>query len=134
MEKNTAELFVKIISILGYIWSGICILAGLLMIFAGPLILKLLSAFLPQALVGILTGVIVLGGIFILVIGCFGIFLYHGLMNYKEWARITVIIFSALGVLSGLTSLPSGLIELVYSGLVLYLLAFDKTAIKLFRK
>jgi hypothetical protein len=45
-----------------------------------------------------------------------------GLLTGKKWARWVGIIFSALGVLSGLGSLPTGLAMIVIDGAVIYYL------------
>jgi hypothetical protein len=45
-----------------------------------------------------------------------------GLLTGQRWARWVGIIFSALGVLSGLGSLPTGLAMIVIDGAVIYYL------------
>jgi hypothetical protein len=132
MDKKTAELVVKIISILGYIGAAFSILAGIVMLFGGTFMASLLmSGTNYAAFVGALAVVI---AIIMIVVGVLAIFVSKALWQHKNWARIVVVIFSALGVLSSLVSIMrGGIVGLIIDGAILYFLAFDKTVIHLFK-
>lgn len=134
MEKKNAILFVKVIAILGYIGAGLMALGGLLMLFGGSFIAGLMPIESIPQLFGALAGAFfVVMGIIMIGFAVLGVFVARGLWNHKRWARIVCIIFSALGVLSGLVALPGSIIQLILNGVVLYFLAFDRTVIKLFK-
>jgi len=128
MDKKNAELIVKIIAILGYIGAGFSILGGLIMLLGGSFLASLLPNF--GAFIGVLA---VVAAVLMIAFGIFAIFVAKGIWNHKNWARIVVIIFSALGVIGGLTSLPSGIIGILINGAVFYFLVFEKTIIGLFK-
>jgi len=128
MDKKNAELTVKILAILGYICSGLAILGGLMVLLFGHGLGIMYSA--SWALV---SAYAVTMAILMVIAGVVGIFVAKALWNHKNWARIVVIIFSALGILSSLLRLPSGLIGIVIYGVIIYFLAFDKTIVHLFK-
>lgn len=132
MDKHSAEVVVKIISILGYIGAGLSILGGIIMLFGGTFVASYFTMGGAQgaAFVGALAIVM---AIVMIAVGIFGIFVARGLWHHKNWARIVIIIFSVLGVISSLFSLPGGIIGLIINGAILYFLAFDKTVVSLFK-
>ncbi|MGV8151365.1 MAG: hypothetical protein ACP5NV_06590 [Candidatus Woesearchaeota archaeon] len=132
MDKNTAQTVVKVIGILGIIGAAIGLLVGLILMILGPAAMGFLIQEMG-ALSGLVGGALILAGVFIILFSIFGLFVSINLMKYKEWARIVVIIFAALGILNGLFSLPVGLVGIIINGLVIYLLAFNKDVIKLFK-
>ena len=132
MDKNTAQTVVKVVGILGIIGAAFGFLAGLILIIAGPAAMGFLIQEMG-ALSGLVGGALIVAGLFVIALSVFGLIVAINLMKYKEWARIVVIIFAALGILNGLFSLPVGLIGIIVNGLVLYLLAFDKDVKKLFK-
>jgi hypothetical protein len=129
MEKKNAELTVKIIAILGYIGSGLAILGGLMVVFFGrglgimyPTSMKLVSAHaVTMAILMVVAGIV-------------GIFVSKALWAHKNWARIVIIIFSALGAISSLISIMrGGIVGLIINGAILYFLAFEKSIVHLFK-
>jgi len=132
MDKKNAELTVKIIAILGYIAAGLAILGGLMVIFFGRGLGIMYST--SMALVGARA---VMLAILMVIAGIIGIFVSKALWTHKNWARIVVIIFSALGILSSLVRLSrgviGGIIGIVIYGAIIYFLAFDKTIMHLFK-
>jgi len=132
--EDYGPLVVKIISILGYIAAGFCILFGLVMLFGSQFIIGMMPiANIPNLTSAMVGAVITVMAIILIAVGIFGFFLAKGLWEHKNWARIVAIVFSALGVLGGLTSLPRGIVGLVIHGAVIYFLAFDKNVIRLFK-
>ena len=137
MDKSTAELWVKIIAILGFIGAAFGVIGGLVMLFGGSAITSLIPS-LDESLAAIggaavLTVILVISGILTIALSVFGFIVSLNLLKHKNWARIVEIIFAALGILSGLTSLPAGIIYLLIDGGILYLLAFNKDIVKLFK-
>ena len=136
MEKDTAKLWVKVISILGFIGAIAALIAGILIFFGGTFLSTLLSLFgIRGALAGIFVGAMLIT--FAIVVLAWGIFLFITSLNlwrYKNWARIVGIVFAVLGVISGLMSLPVGIVTLIIYGGIFYLLAINKDVRKLFKK
>jgi hypothetical protein len=133
MEQKDAELIVKIISILGYVGSGLAIVLGLVLIFGGSFIAGFLQTMFGS-LSTMLTGLLVVFGILMIIFGIVALFVYMKLMKYVYWARIVVIVFAAIGTLNGLVNLPSGIIGLLINGAIFYFLTFQKDVIALFKK
>ena len=135
MNKSSAETWVKVICILGYVGSGLTILMGILMFFGGA-ILSLLVPMLPQIgeqISGALVGAaIVIAAIVTILLGLFSLFVFLSLWKHKNWARVILIIFSVLGAISGLFSLPGGIVGLIVWGGIFYLLALNKDVKALF--
>ena len=71
--------------------------------------------------------------ILMVIAGVVGIFVSKALWSHKNWARIVIIIFSALGIISSLMRLPSGIIGIIIYGAIIYFLAFDKSVVHLFK-
>lgn len=135
-SKNDIPMGVKIIAILGYIGAGLSALLGLILILGGGLIGGALSSMPALAFLG--SGIMVVGGIFLLAMAVLGFFVAKGLWNLQNWARIVTIIIAALGVLGGLSSLfsggfGSGLFNIVVDGLIGWYLLFNKEAVDAFK-
>lgn len=106
MEGQGVPTGVKVISVLYYIGAGFSILFGLLF-FVGAGYMGTLVSQIP--LLGLLgSGFFVAVGIILIGLGALSIFIGRGLWKGKNWARITAIIFSVLGILSGLYSVVKG--------------------------
>ena len=129
MEKSQANLVVKIIAILGYIAAVLGFIGGLIALFSG----SFLGAIFPN--MGRLVGaMVIVGGVIAIILGVFGFIVAMNLWKFRNWARIVVIVFSALGFIQGLLSLPLGLIWIIIHGLIIYFLAFNKDVMALFKK
>jgi len=133
-NNNQAATIVKIISVFEFIGAGFCILFGLLLLFGGQFFLAMLPmAEMPQVPAALISSAILILGIIMVVIGILLVFFARALWNYKNWARILFVIFSSLGVLAALLSLPSGILGLILHGAIVYLLGFDKNVMALFK-
>ncbi len=64
---------------------------------------------------------VVLGGV-MLIMGLFQIFVAWGLWTGRSWAWILALIFSVLGVIFAIISLPNGIISLLINGVIIYYL------------
>ena len=133
MRKEDAQLVVRIIAILGMVFSVIGAIVGILMMFVSPLA----GAWMNRmgygfgALVG---GALIVVGLVALLFSIFGFIVGLHLYRFKEWARIVAIVLASLGILNGLITLPFGLIGIVLHGVVLYFLGFNEDVKKLFKK
>jgi hypothetical protein len=131
MEKESAKTIVKVLSILTYIGGSFFILGGLIMIFMR----NLMASMMPRMMMGYSTinvpawtlvyAFSIMGAI-LLALGIFKIFVAFGLWNFKKWSRMAELVLAVLS----LVMFPFGT---VYGILVLYLLGFNNTIIKLFR-
>ncbi len=137
MDKSTAELWVKIIAIMGFIGAALGLIGGLMMLFGGTFITSLMPTF-DQSLesiggAAVLTAVFVISGILAIALSIFAFIVALNLWKHKNWARIVEIVFAVLGIVSGITTFPWGIVNLIINGGILYLLAFNKNVIKLFK-
>jgi hypothetical protein len=132
--SSNMPLGVKIIAILYMVGAVLTALLGILLMFASPIISTFLTAFAPNAaaLVALGAAALVVMGIITVIIGIVGVFIGLALWRGKNWARIVVIVLAALGVISGLTSLPMGIGGAVINGVIVWYLAFYKPAVKAF--
>ncbi|MAG39366.1 hypothetical protein CMI41_00145 [Candidatus Pacearchaeota archaeon] len=111
-KRKTLPLGVKIISILYYVCSVLAIIGGIIAIG--------LSGFadsLPYD-VEYLGIKLIFGGIFAIIMGIVSFFVAKGLWNLKNWARIVVIIFAALGILDAGTGIARGFYATGFTGVI----------------
>lgn len=119
-----APIGVKIISVLYYIGAGISLLGAIFMFFGG----SFLSQYMLSSILG---GAFVLLGFFMVGLAVLSYFIARDLWRLKNWARIIVIVFSALTVLGALTSITQGvrpIVDLLVSLAIGGYLAFSKEA------
>lgn len=109
MEGQSVPTGVKVISVLYYIGAVIGIVFGLLLLIGADFFMRTVSSNLPYLpLQGLLSGIFIALGIILIGLSVLNFFIGRGLWKGKNWARIFVIIFSALGVISGLYSIVMG--------------------------
>jgi hypothetical protein len=124
MEKRERPLGVTILAILEAI-GGIIYLAGILII---GLFLEMIREFMPGTMpgAGFLKGfiglIVLIATIVLLILGLVSFLLAYGLWTGKGWAWTLTFIFSIIGILLGLISLPSGIISILINVLILYYL------------
>lgn len=129
-KKSVREMptGVKVLSILYYIGAAMCVLFGLLFMAGAGFMAALLKSFPRLSFLG--TGFFMGLGIILIAFGVLDFFVGRGLWNGQNWARILTIVFSALGVLGGLSSLVrfnlSGIVGLAIHALIIYYLGFSK--------
>lgn len=138
MDKKTAELLVKIIAILGYIGAALSVIAGIMMFFGGTFF----AAYLPGMGEGLFSGafvgaMLIVTAIIGIVWGIFAFILSLNLWKHKNWARVVLGVFAALGAIGSLfsivTSPASAIFGLVIQGGIFYLLMLNKDVKKLFK-
>jgi hypothetical protein len=124
---------VTFLAILEFIGAGICVLVGLLTIAGAGFIHSLTVQNQGAPAAGMGSFLAMLGGalsIFFFVLAAVAILLGIGLWTLKNWARIIVIVFAALGILMNLSSLlhyssailPSLIIGLAIDVLIIWYL------------
>lgn len=124
MEKRERPLGITILAILEAI-GGIIYLTGILII---GLFLEMISEFVPATLprAGFLKGflglIILVAAIVLLILGLISFLLAYGLWTGKGWAWTLTFIFSIIGILLGLVSLPAVIITILINVVILYYL------------
>jgi hypothetical protein len=112
MQRPTG---VTIIAVLDFIGAALCVILGLLMFAGGAMLGSLFSAAATAngangaaPVSGFMAGIgIFIGAIFIF-FAVLAIFVALGLLKLKNWARITSIVLSALGLLGSIRNLALG--------------------------
>jgi len=105
-EKKSVPTGVKVIAVIHYIGAVLGLLVGLLWIISAG---HLGSSAIQVPIIGAIgVGLFIAGGIIFMSLGILAFFLGRGLWKAKPWARIVVIIFSALGVLMSIISITQG--------------------------
>ncbi len=130
---NNRPVVVSILAVLAYIGAVFSLLGGIAMLFGSAFLGAMLAKLIPSMAMLATAGtvlLIVLGIIFI-GLAVLDYFVGKGLWNGKNWARILVIIFAALGVLGSIW--PFNIVGLVIDGLVVWYLGFYKPAIAYFK-
>jgi hypothetical protein len=126
-QSNRATIIVKIIAIFEYIAAGFGIVIGLIFLFGGPFLVSLLSLTdIPQGLGPIIGAAIIVLAILMIIFSVCVIFIAKALWEHKKWARIVFLVFSSIGAITALMSLPSGIAGLLIHGTIIYFLGFDK--------
>ncbi len=111
--SKQVPVIVKIISILYYIGAVTSVIVGILLMVGGGMLGNYLENY-----GALFSGLAIVGGILMVVFGVVGFFIGRGLWKAKQWARIVVIILSALGVISAIVSLAQGATSSIVSLLI----------------
>lgn len=130
---------VTVIAVLYYIVGGFCVLAGLLALLGAGFAGALLTQMQGQSGAGAGGFAAMIGGaisVFLFIGAAISILLGWGLWALKNWARIIVIVFAALGVLGSLLGLlhisavvvVAIVIRLAINGLILWYLLKPEVA------
>ncbi|HEY4837215.1 MAG TPA: hypothetical protein VIH72_01320 [Candidatus Acidoferrales bacterium] len=112
MQRPTG---VTVIAVLDFIGAGFAVIGALLMFMGGSILASFFSAAAtangatgtaPAA--GIMASIGIIAGVIVLCFAILAIFIAMGLLKLKNWARITTIVLSALGLLSTLSRFLHG--------------------------
>ncbi len=132
MGKNV-PVGVQVISIWYYVSAAIALVLSILL-FTGSAYIGTLFSNIPilSILGAVGAGLLIFAGIVSLLAAVFCFFIGRGLWKTKNWARILVIVFSCLGIFSGLFGLskPSvmGIVMLLINLAIGGYLIFSKEA------
>ena len=129
MEVSTAQTVVKVFAVLHWIGAALGVIGGLAFVVTGPAMLAMMDSSEMMGFGALAAGAAVAIGVFLVVLSLVGAFVGYGLWQHKNWARIVVLIFGVLGVLSIFSMNIPGVI---IGGLQIWLFGFDKTVIGLF--
>ncbi len=102
---------VKVIAVLYYIFAALWIIGGILS-FVGS---QALADQIQLPGVPVSSTFFRVGGILMIVLGVFALFVARGLQKRMRWARISAIVLSCLGVLAGLFSILQGKVITILS-------------------
>ncbi len=136
MELSTAATINKVLAILGIIGSVFVMLAGILVLAFGPVVMSTFAGSEEAAGIALVGSILSVVGAFLLILGAVCIWVDISLMKQKNWARIVVIILSALGVLGAVGSLVMGdvfaIFSLAINAFIIWFYAFNPTVKQLF--
>jgi len=122
---------IAILSVLGYMGAVVALLFGIFYIFyTGVVALYSVQDYFGKMTVGlfILLAILSLG------LAVLYYFMARGLWNGKNWARITQIVLSVLGLILALSSFGiGGIFSLIINGLIILYLGFYKPALAYFK-
>ncbi len=132
MEEGAAKIIVKVYSVFSWIAGIAYILMGLALMLLNKGISFGFNGFNVSQTLFIAIGIILVA------LGAFVILLAINLWKFKNWARITNVVFICIGLLFLLLSLITGInastvVSIIINGVFLYFLAFNKTVIALFK-
>ena len=128
MEKGKRPLGITILAILEAIGGIICIGLSIIGIVLVGVLLQMITGFVSEAMpeMGIFGGflemIALVAAIVLLIFGLISLLLAYGLWTGKGWAWTLTFIFSIIGILLGLVSLPFGIITIFIDALILYYL------------
>jgi hypothetical protein len=106
---------VTVIAVLDFIGAAFCVIGGLLMFAGGAMLGSLFGAAAtangapgaaPAA--GLFAGIGIFAGVIALAFAALAVFVALGLLKLKNWARMTTIVLSALGLLLSIPGLLNG--------------------------
>lgn len=130
MELSTAQTVVKVFAILNWIGSAFAIIAGIMVFIVGPTMLLALAGGEASSIGVFIAGLTVIIGVFAILFGIISVPVGLGLWRHKNWARIVVLIFAVLAVLS---VFGGNFLGAIIGALQIWLFGFDKTIIGLFK-
>lgn len=93
-------MVVKVYAVLGWIGAAFLVLAGLGAMIGGSLLGGMMGGYGYGMMGGLATGFAFGFGLFMLALAVLWVFVALGIWRKQEWARIVLLIFAALGVLS----------------------------------
>lgn len=140
-KKSNIPVGVKIISVFYYIVGILCALFGLMIILSANTIISYLVSTTPELATlnsGALVTVGVIFGILLIGIGILSFFIGKGLWKLRKWARIVVIVFSILGVISAIYNMIVGfqigqIVRLLVDGIIGGYLLFSEEVKRAFK-
>jgi hypothetical protein len=112
MQRPTG---VTVIAVLDFIGAGFCVIAALLMFMGGSILASILGAAAANGATGtapaagFMASIGIIAGVIALAFGAFAVLVALGLLKLKNWARVTTIVLSALGLLSNLNGFRGGM-------------------------
>jgi len=117
--QKSVPVLVKVISIFFYIIAALTILLGIILLIGGLAGSAFISELgiddqlrqsaqtnpIDAALVPLVLGSLILGGIIMIAFGILDIYIGRGLWKGKNWARILTIVFAVASIITGLAGI-----------------------------
>ncbi|MEM2806806.1 MAG: hypothetical protein QXU45_07495 [Candidatus Bathyarchaeia archaeon] len=117
---------VTVLAILEIISALFSLGAGALMLMAAGFIGAIMGEMpgVPEVpgLGGLVAGMLIAIGVIMVILGLISFFIAYGLWTGKGWAWTLCLVFSIIGLILSILSLPSGIISLIINILILYYL------------
>ncbi|MBS7636650.1 hypothetical protein KEJ37_04875 [Candidatus Bathyarchaeota archaeon] len=119
-ERPFGVTVLAILEIIGALFS---LGAGALMLMAAGFIGAMMGE-MPgvPGFGGFIAGMLIAIGVIMVILGLISLFIAYGLWTGKGWAWTLCLVFSIIGLILGILSLPSGIISLIINILILYYL------------
>ena len=123
-EVRSRPTGVTILAILEALGGLLFLIGGIfLLLFAGFFLPRMMIPhgaieFLPFFFSGFIGGIVLV----LLILAALNFLIAYGFWNGRGWAWTLGIIFACLGLIMGLLSLPSGIIQILINALILYYL------------
>jgi len=136
MDKENAQFFVKLYSILYWVLAGLMLLGGVLLLAGSAWIASIAQKAISDAATNpgfkappfpLTATLFIIIGVALLCMAVFYFFVGLGIWKHMFWARIAALILSILGIFS----FPFGTL---IGGFAIYLFGFDKYGIAWFKK
>jgi len=126
-------LGVEILAILVWISAALTIILALLAFTGSTVIDTILSNVSPENLSwsGVGTAVLIFIGLILLLCAVLDYFIGKALWQGKNWARILILIISALGFIDSFN--PFRVVGLIINGIIIWYLGFYKPAVNFFK-
>ena len=105
MERPTG---VTILAVLEFISAGVIILVGLLLLVGGGVLGAMSGGSEASGFMSVLGALGAVAGVVVIVLSAIPLLVGFGLWRLKNWARILVIVFSGIGVVSNLFEILGG--------------------------
>lgn len=103
---------VTAVGVIGFIYAGVLLLAGLLLAVLGSVIAAALEQVGIPGIGALGSALFIVLGIVVAGLGVLQLFVALHIMKGKNWARIVQTVFAALGALSAIASFPNGMLGL----------------------
>lgn len=125
---------VTIIGVLGYIGAAFLLLSGIAMLVGSSALASVIASIPGAALFGALgAAALIVGGIVMIIFAVLYFFVSRALMSGRNWARITVLVLSAIGILGSISNPLAGIVTIAVNAVIIWYLGFNKEAKNYFR-
>ena len=113
-------LGITILAVLEIIGAILVLIGGIILVAASAFLEGMISDLVPFS--GYFTGLFAIIGGVVIVVAIIAFLVGYGLWKGSGWAWIVQLIFSALGAITSLAALPSGIVGLIIDGLIIWYL------------
>ncbi len=132
-SRKIRPIGVSILSVLAYIGAVFTLIGGLALLFGASAIASFISTKVPMLSANLAGLGLVLMGIVCIVLAVVDYLIGNGLWKGRNWARILVIVLTALSLLSSLTHVLTNIVGIIIDVIIIWYLGFNKSVINYFR-